>query len=202
MSPLLLAALLVADAGVAEPERLPAACVGRNLDIDRLIASGRCVFNKSPRPSPDPAAIGIEMSPKKLRLRSGETGRVRITIRNLTAAPVPFDVNISCGPGGFETMLVTSDDTRADRRNHGFETSSCTVLIVRVVLGPRGTARLHVPVAAEKTFVAETGNGGTVFPIEAGTYKLVVNTPFTAPVPGSNDEDIRSLTGQLTVVDR
>ena len=161
MNALLLAALLTADAGVEEPERLPAACVGRNLDIDRLTASGRCVFNK-----------------------------------------LPFDVNISCGPGGFETMLVTSDDTRADRSNHGFEMSSCTVLIVRVVLGPRGTARLHVPVPAEKTFVSEAGNGGSVFPIEAGTYKLVVNTPFTAPVPGSNDTDIRSLTGQLTVVDR
>jgi len=106
---LLLAALLTADAGVEEPERLPAACVGRNLDIDRLTASGRCVFNKSPRPSPDPSAIGIEMSPKKLRLRSGETGRVRITIRNLTAAPVPFDVN---WPGRFNVWPGVITDER------------------------------------------------------------------------------------------
>lgn len=203
MNALLFAALLVTDAGVAEPERLPAACVGRNLDVDRLFASGRCDVADFPRPSPDASALGIELSPKKLVVRSGKTGRVRITLRNLTAAPLPLDLSEACG-ATFEPMLFSSNDTRADFPDTCLvgDGGSCNVIVARVVLAPRGVARLHVPVSATKAVGGETCHPTTLMPIEAGTYKLIVNTPFGRRVPDSSDKETRQVTGELTVVDR
>jgi hypothetical protein len=190
---LLLAAMLVADAEGAKVERLPAACVGRSLDLDRIVASGRCFVTDEPRPPPDAAAIGIELSPKKLKVRSGDTGRVTITLRNLTAAPLSLDVQDDCAYG-FEPMLFAGNDTF--RESPGVAGRSCNRILVRIRLAPRGVARIHVPVSATKTLYAEGE------PIDAGAYKLVVNTPFFAPVPGSNDKETRQATGELTVVDR
>ncbi len=200
MTPFLLAALLVADPG-AEPERLPAACVGGNLDLDRIFASPRCYVLNDGRPPPDPGAIGIEMSPKTLKVRSGDTGRVTVTLRNLTAAPLVLDVQDDCA-AGFETMLFASDDSRADYPECAFgHGRSCNGRRVRIRLAARGIARIRVPVPATKTLVAENCRPMSVAPIEAGIYKLVVNTPFTRPVPGSTDNETRQVTGQLTVVD-
>lgn len=204
MSPLLLAALLVADAGV-ESERLPAACVGGNLDLDPIFASPRCYVSDDAHPLPDAAALGIEMSPKKLKVRSGHTGRVTITLRNLTIAPLTLDVQDDCA-AGFETMLFAGNDARADYANTcasgGGYGRSCNGRRVRIRLAPRGVARIRVPVSATKTFIAEDCHPMSVAPIEAGTYKLVVNVPFYTRVPGSNDNETRQVKGQLTVVDR
>jgi len=193
---LVLAAWLIADAEAA-------ACVGGNLDIDRLLESGRCYVNDTQRPSPDPGALGIEMSPKKLTVRSGRAGRVTITLRNLTMAPLPLYVGLDC-VNGFETMLFTRKDTRADLPECGLvrDMGSCNALTMRIRLAPRGVARIHVPVSATKSEISESCRPLSLMPIAAGTYKLVVNTPFTAPVPGSNDNETRQVTGSLTVVDR
>jgi hypothetical protein len=160
--------------------------------------------NESPRPSPEPSAIGIELSPRKLVVRSGRTGRVKITLRNLTAAPLTLDLSEACG-ATFETMLLSSDDTRVDfpeETCHVRAGPSCTVVVARIVLGPHGVARLRVPVRATKTLVTENCHPASIAPIEPGTYKLVVYTPFTRPIPNSDIIEARQVTGQLTVVAR
>ena len=48
-----------------------------------------------------------------LKVRSGHTGRVTITLRTLTTAPLTLDVQDDCA-AGFETMLFAGNDARAD----------------------------------------------------------------------------------------
>src|SRR6476661_5075964 len=107
MNALLLAAwLIAADAGAvgaaaepAEPsaaESLPPACTGAALDLDQIIAAKSCDVSDEARRPPAKRAVAVELSPKTLKLRAGKSSPVTVTFRNLTDAPLPLDVDMTC----------------------------------------------------------------------------------------------------------
>src|SRR5262245_49754368 len=126
MNALVLAALLIADGGggdggapaaaaSSKPEPAPPECVGGNLDLDAIIAGARCDVRDEPRPPPSPTAIGIELSPKIVKVRAGEDAQLTITFRNRTAAILPLDVDLTCEMEVvFETELYAGKK-RADK---------------------------------------------------------------------------------------
>src|SRR5262249_13675052 len=105
------------DAGAAPPDAgaaPPDACTGTDLDLDKIFASGTCHAQDPPKPPPDPAALGIEVSPKQLSVRAGKAGRVAVVFRNRTAAPLPVDFGIFCSVADvFETEMYAGKK-RAD----------------------------------------------------------------------------------------
>src|SRR6476661_6244055 len=113
MTAALLLALLAADGGAPDADvsappddATPAACIGSSLDLDKNFAGKACDVPGVPQPPPAPAALAVELAPKRLSLAAGKTARVAISFRNLTDAPLPLDLDMSCGlEDVFETAL-------------------------------------------------------------------------------------------------
>lgn len=206
---MLLAAFLAADAGAtdgggaapdaaAAPES-PAACTGADLDLDQIVASKTCDVRGVPHPPPAPEAIGIELTPPKQTVAAGAGGRVTIAFRNLTDAPLPLDVEMSCGlDGEFETEIYAGKK-RADLVDDCGIGRGCGRRVVRITLAPRGTARIHAPVSATAEVTKKCVPTGRRRPLAAGKYRLIVNTPLDDRVPGTNQVKRRQVTGELTV---
>ena len=206
MNAALLLALLAADGGVPDAaapadDGAPAACVGGSLDLDRIFAGAVCDVPGVPKPPPAPAALAVELGPKRLSLAAGKTGRVTVAFRNLTDAPLPLDLDMSCGlEDVFETALYRGAK-RADLPQDCGIGRGCGRRTVRVTLAPRGVARVRVPVSATAAVIDETCTPKGRKPIAAGSYDLVVSLPLTDQVAAdSNEVRTRTAKGRLTVV--
>jgi len=127
-------------------------------------------------------------------------GRVAVSFRNLTDAPLPLDLDMSCGlEDVFETALYRGAK-RADLPRSCGIGRGCGRRTVRVTLAPRGVARVHVPVSATAAVVDETCTPTGRKPIGAGTYDLVVSLPLEDRVADSSEVQTRTAKGRLTVV--
>ncbi|HEY7373292.1 MAG TPA: hypothetical protein VIF57_14105 [Polyangia bacterium] len=204
---LLLALLAAADGGApdaaasdAAGEGAPAACVGSSLDLDTIFAGKACDVPGVPQPAPAPAALAVELAPKRLSVTAGKTARVTVSFRNLTDAPLPLDLDMSCGlEAVFETALYRGA-RRADLPQDCGIGRACGRRTVRVTLAPRGVARVHVPVSATAAVIDETCMPKGRKPIAPGGYDLVVSLPLEDRVADSNGVQIRTARGRLTVV--
>jgi hypothetical protein len=153
-----------------------------------------------PQPPPPPAALAVELSPKRLSLAAGKTARVAVSFRNLTDAPLPLDLDMSCGlEDVFETALYRGAK-RADLPQDCGIGRGCGRRTVRITLAPRGAARVHVPVSATAAVIDETCMPKGRKPIAPGGYDLVVSLPLEDRVADSNEVRTRTAKGRLTVV--
>lgn len=205
MHALLLALILTADGAspdAAPSAETPAACVGEKLDLDRIIADKSCDVADETRPPPDPTAIGIELSPKKLTLAAGQSAPVTVTFRNRTDAPLPLDVDMTCDMEIAFAVEIYKGRKRADLPENCGIGSACGRHLVRITLAPRGFARIHVPVSATAEVVERCVPTGRRRPLLAGTYRFVVNTPLDDRPQDSNKMKLRQVGGALTVSSR
>jgi hypothetical protein len=184
----------------APDESPPAACTGADLDLDKIFASKACDVPGKPNPPPDAALLGMELSPRQLKLESGKTAQVTIRFRNRAADLLPVDLDVSCGEAAFETELYAGKKRADFSADCGFG-RGCGRRTVRVMLAPHGVARVHVPVSATfEALDAECMPAGRK-PIRPGAYKLIVNTPFQDRVAGTvNQVRTRTVEGRLLVV--
>jgi len=189
-----------AAAGATDDAR-PAGCVGDELDLDKIFANKACDVPGQPRQPPPPSDLAIELSPKQLSLQAGKKGRLTVSFRNLGAAPLPLDLDMSCGVDEVLATELYRGSKRADGpQDCGGIGSACGRRTVRVTLAARGVARVHVGVAttAEVVDMMCTPTGHK--PLKPGAYKLVVNTPFQDAVAGTvNEVKTRTATAKLTV---
>jgi hypothetical protein len=200
-------ALLAADAGApdavapeAPGDAAPAACLGSSLDLDKIFAAKVCDVPGVPQPPPAPALLAVEVAPRRLSLAAGKTARLAISFRNLTDAPLPLDLDMSCGlEDVFETALYRGAK-RADLPQDCGIGRGCGRRTVRVTLAPRGVARVHVPVSATAAVIDETCTPKGRKPIASGSYDLVVSLPLEDRVADSNEVRTRTARGRLTVV--
>jgi hypothetical protein len=208
MNALVLAAWLIAvdaraDAGdAAEPtpaESLPRACTGAALDLDQIIAAKSCDVDDEARSPPAKTAIGLELSPRTLKLRAGKSGPVTITFRNLTDAPLPVDVDMTCGLEIAFEVEIFKGKRRADLPEDCGIGSACGRHVVRIALAPRGVARIRVPISATAVVMEACVPTGQRRPLRPGNYKLVVSTPLDDRPADSNQMQRRELTGMLVV---
>ena len=135
------------------PRALPAECTGAALDLDKLLHTNMVCPGPENKPTPtDAAALELSTSVKKLQVKKGADGSFEVTLTNKTDAPVTLDFDASCGVPELRASVSGKKESASGQGALGSAGNCRAVLCVprtvRVVLSPRGTARMTARVYA------------------------------------------------------
>jgi hypothetical protein len=183
------AAAAPVDAGTppAAPSTSPAACRGAALELDALTAA--CAIKGLPKPPPPPASVKVAVDVRPIKVRSGQTGTVGLTLTNVSAAPLELDLSLGCS--AFEAWIYRARGTeRADQdlgKGGVFNQGCRRGPTVRVTLEPNGVLRKQVAVVARVKKLKSLGHTVGLVDDRAlppGRYRARVMLPLLDPVTG------------------
>jgi hypothetical protein len=159
---------------------LDPACRGAALDLDQIIAGGKCdhpVLAKSAFVNMGALRLSATAAP----IAPGKTGDVTLTITNTGTAEAIFDVDVSCGDAqAFPLSAFDGAGKRADYVSLAscLKGMSCAHAVARVFLAPKGVAKKRLRYTAVVIQNDAACSEGPAGPLRPGVYRLHVGTPW------------------------
>lgn len=173
-----------------------AACRGSSFDADE--ASSTCAVPAGTPRTPPREALSIRIAERPAVVRSGETAVFTLEIRNVTTAPLAFDLESSCLAWEAEASNATASTFESDCG--GLCGREPTML--RFTLDPGGVVRKRVRLTATMRRVGgDECKEESLGPLPVGSYTMQVTLPWTdaSPIPG-NEQARASRTFEWPVV--
>jgi hypothetical protein len=174
-------------------------CRGPFFDADQ--ADPRCVHHSLGTQAPAPAGLRVALASAPVA-RSGLDAGLVLEMTNASDAPLPLEVDDSCGT--FEAQASNPTTSSFESDCFGVCGGSPDPHVLRVTLEPGGVVRKRVKFYAVQTRILLDDNEEcvekTVGGLPPGSYDLRVTLPWTDPIP--EDPAVtrpRVLTSLLTV---
>ena len=184
-------ALLSSCAHASGTTRRPASagedCRGREFDFDRPPAA--CIVPHAQLATPPVGALAVTTIPAPAHVKSGKTGAIVVELRNVTGAPLTFDVDDSClaFTAEAESGAVKSMDSECG----GLCGSAPSML--HLTLEPNGVLVKRVDFEAVMRSIRGDDCAEKVLgPLPAGSYALRIFLPWSDPKPIPGNADARA----------
>jgi hypothetical protein len=157
-------------------------CRGTSFDADN--ADPRCLHHGIGAETPPPSALRVSLVSSPV-VQSGRDAGLVLEMQNVTSAPLPLDVDDSCGT--FDAQASNASSSSFETDCFGLCGGGPEPHVLRVTLEPGGVVRKHVKFYAVQTRVmmddkdecVERTMGG----LPQGEYDLRITLPWTDPIP-------------------
>lgn len=185
--------LVATGACVNHSDRLQSAaptgdpCRGHEFDFDQPPPA--CVRPHAELTAPAAGALSVATVPSPAHVRSGQTGTIVVEMRNVSGAPLTFDLDDSC-------LAFTAQAENASARSFDSECGGlcgASPTMLRVTLEPGGVVRKHVDFeAVMRSVKGDECTERVLGPLPPGRYTMHVFLPWTDPKPIPGNAEARA----------